>query len=186
MSDAPEVRRADKVMPVERAREVLERGYCGRLGTVGADGWPYVLPLLYVCLEGEIWVHNTSARGHLRANVEHEPRVCFEVDEPGDVFPYGRFECDTSVSYASVVVFGRIRIVEGRDLKARFFDALMRKYSDPSLERPKGFLPRLDEVTVYALAVERITGKETPLPVPSQQWPTLDRTKTPNAQPPPG
>jgi len=98
MSDAPEVRRADKLMSVERAREVLERGYCGRQGTVGADGWPYLLPLLYVCLEGEIWVHNTSARGHLRAHVEHEQRVCFEVDEPGEVFPYGRFECDTSVS----------------------------------------------------------------------------------------
>jgi uncharacterized protein len=59
----------------------------------------------------------------------------------------------------------------------------MRKYPDPSLERPKGFLPRLDEVTVYAIAVKRITGKETPLPPPSQQWPALDRTKTPNAQP---
>jgi len=171
-------------MSDERTREVLARGFCGRLATVGLDGWPYVVPLLYVWRDGEVWLHNTSARGHLRANVDFASRVCFEVDEAGEVFAYGRFECDTSVSYASVIVFGQIRIVEDRYLKSRFFDDLMRKYSDASLERPKGFFPRLDEVTVYAVTVERMTGKETALPARSEQWPALDRTKSPNARPP--
>src|SRR5438132_602934 len=120
MSALPEVRRKDKLMPEEEARAVLEQGFCGRLGTVGEDGYPYVVPLLYVWQDGEIWVHNTRARGHLRQNVDHEPRVCFEVDEPGAVFPYGRFECDTSVSYKSVIAFGRIRVVEEPEEKARF------------------------------------------------------------------
>src|SRR6266568_2565043 len=83
MSGSPQVRRADKLMAEERARETLERGFYGRLATVGEDGWPYCVPLLYVCMDGEIFVHNTRARGHLRANVDHEPRVCFEVDEAG-------------------------------------------------------------------------------------------------------
>jgi hypothetical protein len=55
----------------------------------------------------------------------------------------------------------------------------MAKYAD----RPKSFYPRLDEVTVYAIAVERITGKHCPLPPVSEQWPALDRTKSPNAKP---
>jgi uncharacterized protein len=143
-----------------------------------------VVPLLYVWRDGELWLHNTSARGHLRANVDFESRVCFEVDEPGAVFAYGRFECDTSVSYASVIVFGHIRIIEDRHLKSRFFEELMRKYSDASLDRPKSFFPRLDEVTVYAITAERITGKETALPSRSEQWPALDRTKSPDAKPP--
>jgi len=107
--DAPSaaIRRTDKVMPEAVAHEVLERGFCGRLSTVGPDGWPYIVPLLYIVRDGAIWVHNTAARGHLRVNVDHEPRVCFEVDEPGQVFPYGRFECDTTVEYRSVVIFGR-------------------------------------------------------------------------------
>ena len=184
MSRAPEVRRMDKVMPEERARAALERGFCGRLATVGRDGWPYVVPLLYVWRDGDLWLHNTSAHGHLRDNVDFESRVCFEVGEPGEVFAYGRFECDTSVSYASVIAFGRIRIVDDRDLKIRFFEDLMRKYSDAPLERPKGFFPRLDEVTVYAITVERITGKETALPARAEQWPARDRTKSPHATPP--
>jgi hypothetical protein len=57
----------------------------------------------------------------LRANIERERRVCFEVDEQEGVFD-------------------------------------------------------------YAIAVERMTGKEHPLPPLSEQWPAIDRTKTPNAR----
>ena len=46
MSGLPQVRRADKLMTEVRAREVLEKGFCGRLATVGEDGWPFPAPLL--------------------------------------------------------------------------------------------------------------------------------------------
>lgn len=183
MSDGPRLRRADRVMSDERVREMLASAYCGRLATVGPEGWPYVVPLLYVRMDDEIWVHNTGARGHLRENVEREPRVCFEVDDPGPVFPYGRFECDSTLAYRSVVAFGRIRIVEDRDAKVAFCRALMAKYADPRWERPKDFFPRLDQITVYAIAVERMTGKELALPGPEDRWPAVDRTRTPHAAP---
>ena len=184
MSGLPQVRRADKLMTEVRAREVLEKGFCGRLATVGEDGWPYCVPLLYVCMEGDICVHNARVRGHLRSNVDHEARVCFEVDEPGEIFPYGRFECDSSVAYASVVAFGRIRVVEDLESRRRFFDALMAKYAKGRWsERPKGFYPRIDQITLYAIAVERLSGKETPLPTASERWPAADHTKSPNARP---
>jgi hypothetical protein len=183
MSAPPQVRRADKVMPDERALDMLKRGFCGRLATLGADGYPYCVPLLYVWMDDEVYVHNTRARGHLRANVDHESRVCFEVDEPGQVFPYGRFECDSSVAYRSVILFGRIRVVEEGATAQRFFELLMAKYAKADWVRPKGFFPRIDQITLYAIVPERITGKETPLPEISQQWPALDRTKSPDAKP---
>jgi uncharacterized protein len=185
MSGPPQIRRADKQMPEKQARAMLESGYCGRLATVGPDGYPYCLPLLYVVLDGAVWVHNARARGHLRANVDHEAKACFEVDEPGEVFPYGRFDCDTSIAYRSVIVFGQVRLVEAEADKQRFFEALMAKYAKPGWERPAGFFPRLGEITVYALSIERLSGKETPLPAASEQWPALDRTKSPQAVPPP-
>ncbi len=181
---APPVRRADKLMPEARARAMLESGYCGRLATIGPDGYPYCVPLLYVVIDGEIRVHNTAAAGHLRANVAHEARACFETDEAGEVFPYGRFECDTSVAYRSVVVFGRVRIVEALPAKQRFFEALMTKYGNQDWPRPAGFFPRLGDITLYAMTIERLTGKETALPAVAERWPALDRTKSPNARPP--
>jgi nitroimidazol reductase NimA-like FMN-containing flavoprotein (pyridoxamine 5'-phosphate oxidase superfamily) len=184
MSSSPNVRRADKLMPQERVLETLARGFCGRLATVGADGSPYCVPLLYVWMDGQVYLHNTAAHGHLRNNVEHEKRVCFEVDEPGQVFDYGRFECDSSVAYRSVIAFGTIAIVTDRPAKQRFCEALMAKYGKADSGRPKGFFPRLDLITVYAMTVERMTGKETPQPDVSQQWPAVDMTKTPHARVP--
>jgi uncharacterized protein len=60
----------------------------------------------------------------------------------------------------------------------------MDKYGTPGRDRPRGFFPRIDQVTVYAMTIERITGKELALPALSQQWPALDRTASPGAQPP--
>src|SRR5690606_9478890 len=104
--------------------------------------------------------------------------------EPGQVFPYGRFECDSTLSYASVILFGRIRVVEDRAAKQRFCEALIAKYGKPDWDRPKGFFPRLDLITIYAIAIERLTAKHIPLPAIAEQWPAKDRTKTPDAKPP--
>ncbi|MGH6641721.1 MAG: pyridoxamine 5'-phosphate oxidase family protein [Bradyrhizobium sp.] len=180
---SPQLRRTDRVMSGEGAREMLGRGFSGRLATVGEDGYPYCIPLLYVCMDGEVYVHTGGGRGHFRASVDHEKRVCFELDAPDQVFDYGRFECDSGLAYRSVILFGKIRIIEDRAAKQRFCEALMAKYGKPDTERPKGFFPRLDAITVYAIAVERMTGKEMALPPLSEQWPAKDRTKTPNARP---
>ena len=180
---SPQLRRADRAMSEQRAHAMLERAFSGRLATVGEDGYPYCMPLLHIWMDGEIYLHTGSARGHLRVNVEREPRICFELDEPDQVFDYGRFECDSGLAYQSLIVFGKIRIVEARAAKQRFCEVLMTKYGKPDTIRPKGFFPRLDAITVYAIMVERMTGKEMALPPLSEQWPAQDRTKTPNARP---
>ena len=174
---SPQIRRADRAMSEARTLETFVRGYSGRLATVSEDGFPYCIPLLYLWIDGEVFLHTTSVGGHLRANIERERRVCFEVDEQEGVFDYGRFECDSGLAYRSVCLFGRIRIVDDRKVKQRFCEALMEKYGKPEI-------PRLDAITVYAIAVERMTGKEHPLPPLSEQWPAKDRTKTPHASPP--
>ena len=180
----PPVRRADKLMAPAKLDELLSTGYCGHLGTISPDGSPYVCPLLFVWLDGQVWMHNTSAHGHLQNNVRHDPRVCFEVSVPGKVFAYGRYECDTSIEYQSIVVFGRLAIIDDRTRKSLFFDALMAKYHGNDSTRPKSFYPRLDGVTVYALTVGRITGKEQRLPSVEAQWPASDNTMSPEASPP--
>ena len=180
---SPQLRRADRMMSEQRAYEMLAHGFSGQLATVGEDGYPYCIPLLYIWLDGEVHVHTSSAKGHFRANVEREPRVCFEIDQPDQVFDYGRFECDSGLAYKSVILFGKIRIVEDRAAKQQFCEALMAKYGKPDTGRPKGFFPRIDMITVYAIAIERLTGKEMALPALCEQWPAKDRTKTPNARP---
>jgi uncharacterized protein len=128
-------------------------------------------------------VHGTATRGHLRVNVENSSQVCFEIDSVGEVFDYGRFECDVTISHRSIVMFGQIRIVDDTPTKQRFCENLLAKYGKPDTGRPKGFFPRLSLINVYSIAIERMTGKEQTLPPASEQWPAVDRTKTPQAQP---
>jgi len=86
MSGATDLRRHELAMDAARMEALLRRGFCGRLATVGSDGAPYCTTMLYVWMDGTIHMHGTRARGHLRSNIEHEPRVCFAIDEPGQVF----------------------------------------------------------------------------------------------------
>jgi nitroimidazol reductase NimA-like FMN-containing flavoprotein (pyridoxamine 5'-phosphate oxidase superfamily) len=178
------LRRKDKEMPASEARTMLARARLAHFATIGPSGEPYVVPNLFIYADGAIYLHTASA-GHFCRNIEHSARVCVEIAEIGEIYPYGEFECDTSASYASVVVFGRVNIVDSAEGKAQFFDRFLAKYADPSWDRPKGFYPRLDEVKVYRVAIERITGKKGPLPGPQQQWPAVNMTKSPDAKPAP-
>jgi uncharacterized protein len=177
------LRRQDKVMSRSATDRFLEQAAFAHFATVSANGDPYVMPNLFVYADGKIFSH-TSVAGHFRSNIVARPRACFEAAEIGTVFPYGEFECDSSVSYLSVIGFGPVSIEQDRTARILFFDRLMAKYSDPKLERPKGFYPRLDHITLYALTIEHVTGKHQPLPMVSEQWPTLNRTKSPGAVPP--
>jgi uncharacterized protein len=190
MTSAPDfpprgkLHRADKVMSAEEVDRFLARAFCGRTATVGADGYPYVVPNLFVWIQGRIYLHTARYEGHFIANVRHSDRVSFEVDEPGEIFPYGHVECDTSVSYRSVVIFGRIRILEQAAEKTRFYEAFMGKYARAdSWGRERGSFPRIASTIVYAITPEITTGKQGILPALGDQWPNRNRSGSPGWTP---
>jgi len=166
-----DLRRADKIMNAQEVREFLASAHCGRIATLGADGYPYVVPNLFVWMDERIYLHTARQRGHFLANVEFCERACFEADQPGETFPYGPVECDTSIAFRSVVVFGRIAVVSDPHIKQRFFTAFMSKYAPKeSWGRPKNTFPRIDSTILYAIVPEIITGKQTPLPTAEKRW----------------
>lgn len=180
MSDVPDrrgrMRRTDKSMTSEEIDAFLTRTFCGRTATVGEDGFPYLVPNLFVWRSGEVHLHTARSDGHFIANVRHSDRICFEADEPGEIFPYGHVECDTSVSYRSVVLFGRIRIIDEESDKIAFYRAFMEKYAPPeSWGREKDSFPRIRSTIVYAIKPETITGKEGRLPPIADRWPNSNR-----------
>ncbi|NMJ41124.1 pyridoxamine 5'-phosphate oxidase family protein [Roseomonas sp. JC162] len=180
----PALRRTDKAMTPHDIAALLATARVVNLATAGADGVPYVVPNLFIWEGGTMRVHTTSAQGHFARNLAANPRVCFAVHEAGEVFPYGEFDCDTSMAFRSVIGWGTVTIEDAEADKARFFDALMAKYGDPSWQRPPGFYPRLGEVTVFRIAVEELTGKSGPLPGPAERWPAVNATRSPGAVPP--
>jgi nitroimidazol reductase NimA-like FMN-containing flavoprotein (pyridoxamine 5'-phosphate oxidase superfamily) len=180
------LRRADKVMSTGEIDAFLAGAFCGRTATVGPDGYPYVVPNLFVWQRGLVYLHTANVTGHFLTNVRHADKISFEVDEPGEVFPYGAVECDTSVSYRSVILFGRIRIVADQGEKTGFYTSFMTKYAPAgSWGRERGSFPRLDKTIVYVITPEAITGKQGPLPALAERWPNRKPARPVAAGPPP-
>ena len=168
-------------MSREEAEQFLAAAFCERTGTLGPDGYPYVVPNLFVWLDGQVYLHTARYQGHFLTNVEFHEQVSFEVDEPGEIYPYGHVECDTSVSYVSVILFGRIRKVTDEEEQRRFYRAFMDKYAPAdSWGREKDSFPRIPGTIVYAITPEALTGKRGELPGISERWPARNDTASPN------
>jgi nitroimidazol reductase NimA-like FMN-containing flavoprotein (pyridoxamine 5'-phosphate oxidase superfamily) len=162
------LRRSDRVMSEGDSKALLHRALVGRIGTVDAEGRPYVVPLNYV-FEGQprrIHLHLAKQPGHLASNLEFSPRVCFEVDEPGPLIATGETVCETSQGYESVICFGRAHTVTDERERTRVARLLVRKYVDGqmpgrSYQPDLALLGIVDFVTVE---IEVMTGKRRPHP----------------------
>ena len=150
--------RAERAMNPDETAALMERAAEMRLGAVDRDGWPYVIPLSFVYEDMKVFFHHTAKESHLTSCLENDPRVCVEVDEVGPVVVGGESACDASRIYASVVAFGRSRIVTDLTTKQRFFDGLVAKHSSPGLEISRSY-PRIESVLVFEIDIEVMTGK---------------------------
>ena len=150
-----EMRRKNQQMNNEEGIAVLKRATSGVLAVSGDDGYPYAVPLSYVYNEGKLYFH-CAAEGHKLEAVRRCDKVSFCVIDQDEVVPekYTTF-------YRSVIVFGRIRILEGKDEKCNALDVLAQRYrpghEDARRAEIDGAMPR---TCVMEMTIEHMTGKE--------------------------
>jgi len=163
-----DLRRSDRAMSEQDSVALLQRALVGRIGTIDAEGTPYIVPLNFIYEhEGcRIHLHLARQRGHLASNLEFSPKVCFEVDEPGPLIATGEAGCDTDQVYESVVCFCRARTVSDERERERIARLFLRKYIDENMPG-RSYEPRLvwlgaaDFVTID---IGVLTGKRCPPP----------------------
>ncbi len=152
--------RAKRQMPDEEAREFLRRQMIAHVGTVDANGWPYVVPLVYIYEGGEyLYLHTGAHQGQFLTNVQHDQRICVEVSEIGPLHKGKRFACDSALVYSSVIVYGAARILtHDREKKSWFLERLLAKHGDASWTFEPGY-PLIDNIILYEQKIEILTGK---------------------------
>ena len=116
-----EVRRRDRGLGEEEAREILARAEHGVLATVGKDGWPYAVPLNHV-LAGDVLYLHCALEGHKLENLAHEERVSYCAVATAEVIP-----AELSTLYESAVVFGRATLVTDAEEKHRALKLLIER-----------------------------------------------------------
>ena len=140
-------RKHSEVTDPKEIERILSSTNIGRLSTNGQDGYPYITPVNFVSLEGNIYFH-CAPKGEKLDNMRRDPRVCFEVDVPLsyldiDLDP-SRPICNLHQYYHCVIIRGAASVVEDRGLKIAALNALVRKH-----ENTENFTPVTEEMSAY-------------------------------------
>ncbi len=149
-----EIRRRDRALPEEQAREILERAEHGVLATVGVDGWPYAVPVNHV-LSGDVLYIHCAVKGHKLENIAHDERVSFCAVASATVLP-----AELSTLYESAIAFGRAALVTDPGEKRRALELLAVRFCGAVTPEAEKEIAASDRRTaVVRIRLERVTGK---------------------------
>ncbi|UOF90326.1 pyridoxamine 5'-phosphate oxidase family protein [Fodinisporobacter ferrooxydans] len=156
------IHNAAREMAKEDVLSFLKKGKIAHVATVGEDGYPYVIPLVYIYEEGtKLYLHTGNLReSHFQQNIKENARVCIEICEMGDVHPGKRYACQSALVYTSVIAYGKISQIEEEVQKVWFFDRLWEKYGDPNWKFEQQGYPAIGKINLYVVELETVTGKQ--------------------------
>lgn len=171
-------RRPEYIRDDDWIRSFLHEAKVGHIASTW-DDQPFLTPsnFWYDQANGRVIFHSNIA-GRVRANLEHNPKVCLEASEMGKLLP-SNIALEFSLQYRSVMVFGTAKILEDPEEKRAALYGLIKKYF-PEMEAGKEYRPitdmELKRTSVYAIEIESWSGKENWFERADQsdEWPALD------------
>lgn len=149
------MRRKDRQLSEQEAREILKNGEYGILSTVDDEGVPYGTPLSYAAEGDCIWFH-CARQGHKLDNLRANPNACFTV--VGMSRPV--YAGDYTTYFSSAVAFGQAARVEEDDQKIRALRLICEKYLPDHMDKFEEAIAKSLKVTdVWEIRISHITGK---------------------------
>jgi nitroimidazol reductase NimA-like FMN-containing flavoprotein (pyridoxamine 5'-phosphate oxidase superfamily) len=151
---AHDMRRIDRALSEAEAREIMARADHGFLATVGADGWPYAVPVNHV-LAGDLLYFHCALSGHKLENLAHEARVTYSAIASAQILPK-----EVTTHYESAILFGRASLVDNPGEKRRALELLgLRFCAGYEAEVQEEIRKDGPKTVVVRIQIERITGK---------------------------
>lgn len=149
-----EIRRRDRVLEEQRAREILENGEYGFLSLQNCNGGGYGIPLSYAVEDENIYFH-CAPEGHKLECLEKEKRVTFCVVGHTRILPV-----QFTTAYESVLVFGSAWTGLSDEERAKALWLLVGKYSPEYREIAARYIKNsFHRTRIIRLHIERITAK---------------------------
>lgn len=149
------MRRMDRKLEDALTMELLKKGEVGVMAVIDPQGRPYGVPLHYVVVNGNIYVH-AALEGKKLQCIAGTPSVCFTVVGATEVLPE-----QFSTRYESVIVFGDAVIVEDEKEKRSALLEIVKKYSAGFMEKGMDYINRATDKTVVVRIIPvEITGKK--------------------------
>ena len=150
-----EMRRYKQQISEKECIRILKEQPRGVLSMFGEDGYPYGIPLdhWYSETDNKLYFH-CAKTGHKLDAISACDKVSYCVMDEGY-----RKEGEWALNINSVVVFGRMYIVEDEDKKREICSNLVRKFTDDEEYLQKELTNAFPRVCCLELTIEHMTGK---------------------------
>ena len=132
---------------------VLKEQPRGVLSMLGDDGYPYGIPLDHWYSDGKLYYHCAKA-GHKIDAITAYDKVSYCVMDEGFLQ-----DGEWALNINSVVVFGRMHIVEDEEKKREICANLVRKFTDDEAYLQEELVNAFPRVNCLELTIEHMTGK---------------------------
>jgi len=148
-----EMRRKDRKLSTDKAKEILTNSEYGVLATIDDDDYPYAVPLHYVYHDNSIYMHCAS-KGQKLDGIRKNPKVSFCVVGPTEVLPK-----EFSAQYESVIAFGKAVELQGEEKQAALV-LILEKYAKEYMSEGKREITKAgNAVAVIKISIEHMSGK---------------------------
>lgn len=149
------MRREKQQLSPRECMEILKKEPRGILSVLGDDDYPYGMPMdhWYCETDGKLYFHS-GKQGHRTDAMKRHDKASFCVCDQG----YRR-EGEWALNIRSVIVFGRIAIVEDQEQAMEIMRQLSDKYTSDSEYIEREIRQSGANTLVFALIPEHITGK---------------------------
>ena len=149
------MRRFKQQIDEDSCIRILKEQPRGVLSMIGDDGYPYGIPLSHWYAEDEHKLYFHCAKtGHKIDAITACDKVSYCVMDEG----YRR-EGEWALNINSVVIFGRMRIVEDDEKKRRILTNLGHKFTDDEAYIQKELANDFAHAACLELTIEHMTGK---------------------------
>lgn len=150
-----QMRRNRQALSAEACAAVLKRGTSGVLALLGDEDYPYAVPISYVYDGDKLYFHSARS-GHKLDAVRSCPKASFSVIDQDQVVPE-----KYTTYFRSVILFGKIRILEGEEKRAAI-EKLADRYAlhGAKENRDREIRREWKALCVLEMTVEHMTGKE--------------------------
>ncbi len=147
------MRRFTQQISEEECIRILKEQPRGVLSMIGDNGYPYGIPLDHWYSDNKLYFHCAKA-GHKIDAIASCDKVSYCVMDEGY-----RKDGEWALNINSVVVFGRVHIIDDEDKKREICTALVRKFTDDEEYLRKELTNAFPRVNCLELTIEHMTGK---------------------------
>lgn len=151
-----QMRRKNQALSAEECEKILREGTSGVIALDGDDGYPYAVPISYVFCDHKIYFHCAKS-GHKLDAIARNEKASFCVIGEDHVIPE-----EYTTQYKSVIVFGKIRILEDNGEKRAAIEQLALKYApdDTRENRQKEIEQYQSALCMLEMSIARMSGKK--------------------------